>query len=237
MEKFIAYDAYQRMADAYSARVDTKPYNAYLERPAMFDLIGDVSGLNILDIGCGPGKYHQTYLENGAGDITSFDASPRMLENARQRLGSDANLMLLDLRESLPFPDNHFDLAVAPLVMDYIEEWIPVFQEIRRILKLGGRFVFSSEHPFTKVRFSKTGLYFEREYLEIEWRGFGAPLLVPTYRRSLTEMTESLSQSGLTIERIVETRPTERFRETSPEEFEKLQKKTSFICFSARKGY
>ena len=51
----LAFDAYERLAEAYSERVETKPHNAYYERPATLGLLPDVEGLRVLDAGCGPG--------------------------------------------------------------------------------------------------------------------------------------------------------------------------------------
>jgi hypothetical protein len=40
----IAYDAYEKLADAYADIIETKPHNAYLERPATLSLLPDVKG-------------------------------------------------------------------------------------------------------------------------------------------------------------------------------------------------
>jgi hypothetical protein len=50
-KKFIAYDAYERLADTYAEMIDTKPHNAYLERPATLSLLPDVKGKRVLDAG------------------------------------------------------------------------------------------------------------------------------------------------------------------------------------------
>ena len=77
-EKPIALEAYEQLADAYSALVDTKDYNAYYEWPAMISLMPAVSGTHALDAACGPGRYAEWLVEQGA-DVTAFDLSPRML--------------------------------------------------------------------------------------------------------------------------------------------------------------
>jgi len=47
----IALQAYEALADAYAAHIDTKPHNAYHERPATPSLLPDVKGLRVLDAG------------------------------------------------------------------------------------------------------------------------------------------------------------------------------------------
>ena len=46
--------------------------------------------------------------------MTGFDASPAMLELARQRLGATADLYLADLSKPLPFADGSFDDVARP---------------------------------------------------------------------------------------------------------------------------
>ncbi len=63
-----------------------------------------------------------------------------------------------------------------------------------------------------------------------------APVDVPTYRRPLTAITETLTSSGFTIERILEPLPTEEFKRADPESYEQLSRLPGFICFRARKA-
>lgn len=84
MKHSISNDAYDELADAYSAQADTKPHNAYYERPATMSLIEEVDGRNILDAGCGPGVYTKWLLDRGA-QVVAIDANQKMLSHARRR--------------------------------------------------------------------------------------------------------------------------------------------------------
>ncbi len=44
--------AYEKLADAYARMIDTKPHNAYLERPATLSLLPNVEGKRVLDAEC-----------------------------------------------------------------------------------------------------------------------------------------------------------------------------------------
>lgn len=234
-KRFIAYEAYEKLADAYAEQIDTKPHNAYLERPATLSLLSEVRGKRVLDAGCGTGMYSEWLARHGA-DIVALDASPRMLEHARRRLGEKADIRLHDLREPLDFlGDESIDLVIAPLVMDYIEDWIPVFSEFRRVLREDGAFVFSVGHPFIDYfLFEGVEDYFKVERVEMWWTGFGARVLMPSYRRPLGYMAQALYEAGFLIERILEPRPTPEFREADPEGYEKVSKRPSFICMKAK---
>ena len=62
----IALAAYETIAEAYAAHIDTKPHNAYYERPATLSLFPDVKGKRVLDAGCGPGVYAEWLAHRGA---------------------------------------------------------------------------------------------------------------------------------------------------------------------------
>lgn len=146
----IAQDAYDALAEAYAARIDTKPHNAYYERPATLSLLPDVADKRVLDAGCGPGVYAEWLVDHGA-EVVAFDANAKMVRLARERVGDRARFLQADLGEPLDFlEDAAFDLVVSPLVLDYVENWASVFGEFNRVLKAGGALIFSMEHPFTK---------------------------------------------------------------------------------------
>jgi SAM-dependent methyltransferase len=131
--------------------------------------------------------------------------------------------------------DESFDLVLSTPVLDYVRDWVPVFAEFQRVLRPGGQLVFFLEHPFAKFDdFHTIGNYFETELVEYEWRGFGIPVRVPTYRCSLSAVLNSLLESGFTVERILEPVPTADFREEEPEDHEELIRRPGFMCVQAQ---
>ncbi|MBN1285713.1 MAG: methyltransferase domain-containing protein [Anaerolineae bacterium] len=235
-DKPLALDAYEALAESYAARVDTKPHNAYYERPATLALLPDVSGRRVLDAGCGPGVYTEWLLDHGA-QVVAIDASPKMVELARQRVGSRAELRVADLGKPLGFlADESFDAAVSPLTLDYLEDWGGVMREFSRVLRGGGVLVFSCEHPFERFKRTQTGNYFEIELQHYLWRGFGSVRVnMPSYRRPLGAMIAPLADAGFVVEQIVEPLPTEDFHRSDPNDYAKLMRDPGFICIRARK--
>ncbi len=232
--KPIAYQAYQELAEHYAARVDTKPHNAYYERPAMVSLWPDLDGKRVLDAGCGPGAYAELLHQRGAV-VTSIDISERMLELARKRLGPAADLRLADLTRPLSmFQVAEFDVVNAPLCLDYIEDWRSLFFEFRRILKPGGYFLFSCGHPAFDAEYFATNRYFSVEQVECEWKGFGVKIMMPSYRRSLQEVIMPLIDTGFLLEQILEPLPTEQFRQADPRRYALLMHRPGFLCVKAR---
>jgi len=235
--KPIAQEAYDELAEAYAAMVDTKPHNAYYERPATLSLLPEVKGKRVLDAGCGPGAYAEWLVEHGA-EVVALDANEKMVRLARQRLGSKAQVLLANLEQPLDFlADGSFDVVVSPLVMDYIRDWESAFREFHRVLRVGGCLVFSMEHPYSKYDYHRqTSNYFEVEQVEFTWRGFGKPVRVPSYRRPMSAVTNPLVRAGFILEQILEPLPTQEFKEDEPEDYEKLIHSPGFMCVKAVKG-
>ena len=234
----IALEAYEVLADSYAALVDTKPHNAYYERPATLSLLPEVRGKRVLDAGCGPGVYAEWLVGRGA-TVVAFDVSEKMVRLARERLGEKARVLRADFGRPLDFlEDASFDVVLSALALDYARDWEAVFAEFRRVLRRGGCLVFSVEHPistFVRHVYRGEGNYFETEAVYTRFTGFGEPIDVPAYRRTLGGMVNVLLKMGFALDHVLEPTPTERFKEADPEDHEKLSRMPGFLCVRARK--
>jgi SAM-dependent methyltransferase len=231
----LALRAYEELAEAYAARIDTKPHNAYYDRPATLSLLPDVQGKRVLDAGCGPGAYAQWLVEHGA-EVVALDVSPKMVGFARQRLGDRATVLQADFSRPLDFlPDASFDIVLSALALEYVPDWRAVFHEFHRLLRQPGWFVCSVGHPFADFKRHNDGNYFDIEMVEEEWHGFGTPWRVRFYRRSLQESLNPLLEAGFALDRILEPRPTEEFRLADPKDYEELCREPGFLCIRAVK--
>ena len=152
----LALAAYEKLADAYAAKVDTKPHNAYYERPATLSLLPNVNGQSVLDAGCGPGVYSAWLSDHGAR-VVAVDVSPKMLRHAKGRVGDKAMFCRADLSGGVPFlKSGLFDVVLSALSLDYLPDWEVVFKEYHRVLRSGGNFIFSVGHPFFDFEYFKT---------------------------------------------------------------------------------
>lgn len=230
----IALKAYEALAEAYAATVDTKPHNAYYERPATLSLLPDVRGRRVLDAGCGPGVYSEWLVDRGA-EVVAVDVSPRMVELAKQRLGTGATIRQADLAQPLPFLDtSSFDVVLCPLVLHYMEDWNRPFAEFYRVLRPGAHLVFSVTHPLSDYEHFESERYFETEHVVSKWSGFGSRRVrIPSFRRPLGATLTPLLNAGFRLERVLEPKPTEEFRDADPNHFAELSRVPRFICFRA----
>jgi SAM-dependent methyltransferase len=215
---------YDVLAEAYTASNETSLWNAYYERPAMLALAGDVAGRRILDAGCGSGALFAPLRDRGA-IVTGFDSSTGMLEQARQRLGDDADLMVAELGRPLPYPDAAFDDVIASLVLHYLEDWGPALAELRRVLKPGGRLIVSVDHPFAIVGLQRQEGrkvdYFATYNWTEDWIMGGQTVPVSFWNRPLHAMTDAFTAAGFRISVISEPDPVPEARELFPELAEK----------------
>jgi len=238
--------SYDSVADRYARMVDSAPYNAFYERPAMLAIVDQMNIRNrrVLDFGCGTGWYASQLRERGAL-VTGIDASKRMLFHARARLNQQGEsyqdveqpaIVASNISAGLPFRSQYFDFAIAPLVLHYIREWGPPLAELRRVLVPGARFLFSTHHPAVEAqRLASDGFdvrYEEVQLVEEEWSDIGC---VRFYRRSLTRIVDALADAGFVIERLIEPVPVEGFRALKPEAYAKLLQRPEFVIVQARR--
>jgi SAM-dependent methyltransferase len=198
---------YDSFAAAYTASNENNLVNAYYERPAMLELAGDVAGRRILDAGCGSGLLLAALRDRGA-TVTGIDKSAGMVEQARRRLGDDADLQVAELGSPLPLPDGTFDDVTASLVLHYLKDWEPALAELRRVLKPGGRLIVSVNHPFGENLWHReAGLepdYFATYNYVVEWTVDGQTALLRFWTRPLHAMTGAFTAAGFRISVISE---------------------------------
>ncbi|WP_024801784.1 class I SAM-dependent methyltransferase [Nocardia sp. BMG51109] len=224
---------YDSIAEGYTAENETGVLHAYYNRPAILELAGDVTGRRILDVGCGSGPLFAALRDRGAV-LTGIDASARMLEQARQRLGAEADLRLGDLADLLPFPDGAFDDVVASLVLHYLRDWGPALAELRRVLIPGGRLVVSVEHPFANFLGQRlagdTTDYFQTRNRIDEWTMGGQTAQLSFWDRPLHAMTDAFTAAGFRISAISEPPALPAARDLIPEVLGESAD-NRFLCF------
>jgi ubiquinone/menaquinone biosynthesis C-methylase UbiE len=91
------------------------------------------------DLGCGAGHISEA-LSPAVGRVIAVDESGPMLASARTRLEHCTNVELREGHiEALPIDDGALDVAILFLVAHFISDPARAMQEVRRVLKPGGR--------------------------------------------------------------------------------------------------
>lgn len=105
------------------------------------------SSLKVLDIGCGNGYVLAQYARFGA-DVTGVDLTSTAIELSRKRFeiaGLNGKFVEID-GQSLPFPDEHFDIVCSMGVLHHISDPNPMVSEMFRVMKPGGRLIVMLYH-------------------------------------------------------------------------------------------
>lgn len=148
----------------------------------------------VLDAGCGTGLFSYDYKERVASMI-GCDLTPRIREN-----GNVHHAVMADL-SNLPFLDTSFDLVFCRYVVEHLTEPQRVFQEIARVLKVGGRFVILTPSAYHYV--SLIGRFTPHAFHEwvARMRGNRVEDTFPTVYRANThrQLTNFLSRAQLRV--------------------------------------
>lgn len=113
----------------------SRPYTNYPEKLMyyLFNAFEMKDGMKLLEPGCGRGEHLRLFKELGL-DVYGLDLSPEA-----PSLAKDLNISVCDLElESLPYPDNHFDVIYSKSFLEHLREPSTFLKEAYRVLKPGG---------------------------------------------------------------------------------------------------
>ena len=117
------------------------------EWPALRAMLPELAGARVADLGCGFGWFARWARERGAAMVQACDLSERMLARARATTSDPViSYQRADL-ETLDLETGGFDLVFSSLAFHYVADAGRLFAAIHRGLAVGGRLVFSTEHP------------------------------------------------------------------------------------------
>jgi ubiquinone/menaquinone biosynthesis C-methylase UbiE len=113
--------------------------------PLMLNLTAQCS---VLEVGCGSGAYALFIAESVGCTIVGLDINAPGIQNAsqlaaRRELASRARFQQCDASQDLPFEDQTFDAVFSNDVLCHLGGRFNVLCEIFRVLKPGGRMLFS----------------------------------------------------------------------------------------------
>jgi SAM-dependent methyltransferase len=105
--------------------------------PQMADLAGVKEGQRVLDVGSGPGALTEELVRRvGADRVAAIDPSPSFVAAVAERYGG------VDARqgsaETLPYENQSFDVAIAQLVVHFMNDPLAGLREMRRVTRSGG---------------------------------------------------------------------------------------------------
>jgi cytosine/adenosine deaminase-related metal-dependent hydrolase/ubiquinone/menaquinone biosynthesis C-methylase UbiE len=159
-----AADGYRLWANSYDR--EANPLLS-LEQRIGESLLPSVAGLDVVDLGCGTGRWLNTLRDAGARSLTGVDLSPEMLGYAQRKLGDRANFHCADYRNA-PHAPASADLVLCNFALSYVDEPLELLKFARTILRSGGWLLLSDLHPDTAARLRwRRGIPGQKEFQEI----------------------------------------------------------------------
>jgi ubiquinone/menaquinone biosynthesis C-methylase UbiE len=189
-------------------------YGPHCPNEDQLQLIGDVRGKRVLEIGCGGGQCSIAFAKRGA-IATGVDLSDEQIAFARQlaeREGAKATFLQGNVEDLSPIPDASQDLVFSAYALQFVEHMDRCFAEVARVLVPGGLFVFSLDHPFWHCLAEKDlvieSSYFDTAYwYEWEQKGMSAHPKMTEYHRTVGEWYRLLRGAGLEVLDFLEPEP------------------------------
>ncbi len=211
---------WQSSAQAWLETVEADPNRTHLLDPILLNLCGDVSGLKVLDIGCGNGRFCQFLADRGA-DCFGIDVVPSFVQAASKlEIGNFA----LGDGAHLPFRTNSFDVVISYLSILDIEDYQSAIREMSRVLLPGGRCIVANVHPMVssipgwvkdeagnKLHW-RIDRYFEERGEVAEWSG----IRVFNWHRPQEAYFRAFLESGFSLTKLIEPKPTEEQAKVRP---------------------
>jgi SAM-dependent methyltransferase len=181
-------------------------------RESAAGLLGEVRGRDVLEIGCG-GAQCSRWLRTAGARVVASDVSAGQLATARRlnaETGIDVPLVQADAQR-LPFADGSFDVVCAAYgAVPFVADSAGLMREAARLLRPGGRWVFSTTHPIRWCFLDDPGprglvvesSYFDRRsYVEQDDDGHATYV---EHHRTFGDRVREIVAAGLTLLDVVE---------------------------------
>jgi cytosine/adenosine deaminase-related metal-dependent hydrolase/ubiquinone/menaquinone biosynthesis C-methylase UbiE len=166
-----------------------------LEQRFLESILPDVKGLDVVDLGCGTGRWLAALKDAGARSLLGIDSSPEMLQAAESKLGTAATFLNANCESDL-LPHASADLVICSFLLSYIEDSVSFLTKVRAILRVGGQAFVTDLHPDTATTLNwRRGVHVEDGFREIL-----------TCQRTLQEIIHACGPANLDVEICLQPR-------------------------------
>jgi ubiquinone/menaquinone biosynthesis C-methylase UbiE len=231
-------------------------FHKHVINPTLLDLLGDVKGKAVLDVACGEGHFSRKLAEQARGDIqiTGIDASKKLIEIAQRKnepFSQYIRFLVGDASRLDQLASDSFDVAVCNMALMFIKRYEETIQEVARVLKPQGLFVFSLLHPCFLTPGSgwiledssdnnkgkRIGWKTDNYYLRLVYHGVMAVCdTKETYYfcRTLEDYFRALREGGFVVEDLREPLPPKALIERHPD-FKGEEKRSMILVMKGKR--
>jgi ubiquinone/menaquinone biosynthesis C-methylase UbiE len=178
-------------------------------------LLGRVKGKDVLEIGCGGGQNAIVLAKWGARPV-GLDISEEQIRFAKKlarKEGVSVPFHVGSMEDLRVFDDESFDIVISSFAIDYAENIPATFQEVYRVLRKEGLFVFAVVHPIIgrgrplrlgKRRVWAMSNYFDRRKRVWKWKVEDGVAQFLGHQITIQDYFDMLVKANLAVERILE---------------------------------
>ena len=157
------------------------------------NILPELSGKQVLDVGCGTGILSEKYLKNNL--VFGVDNNKKSLEIARKK---GFKVKLSDLEKKLPFQNNEFDLVICKDVLEFIYNAEPLLNEMIRVTKKNGLLLIHVPNEFTIL--DLVNVFLGKGFLKKRWYSNSSELSNPHVRFfTKKQLVQHLEQKNIKI--------------------------------------
>lgn len=197
--------AWERRAAEWVAWVRTPGTDVFFDELnwPQFDQLLPPAGRRTVEIGCGEGRIGRLLAAAGHR-VAGIDSSPTLASLARD--GGGFEEVVCASAVSLPWSAGSFDLAVAFMSLQDMDDPVGAIDEIARVLEPGGVFCLATVHPLNRSTASLDDYFAERRVATTAEHN-GVRMTFEAIDRPLDTYTRALAAAGFVIEHLHEPRP------------------------------
>jgi len=223
MKQDSSTNAWNEMGDEWFELAQRGESRIHFIMPYMLNLLGNVDGMRILDLGCGEGGYSRELSKKGA-QVVAIDCSKKAIEYAVNLAKKEELKIEHYVRNSnhlFGISDEKFDIVLCSMMLMDCEDFEGTINEVVRVLKPNGRLFASVLHPCFDGNhergIGRQGIGLDRQVVVMNYfepRTWEAPLwggTIPVVwrHRTLEDYVKTFIKAGLTIVDINEPRATD----------------------------
>jgi ubiquinone/menaquinone biosynthesis C-methylase UbiE len=180
--------------------------------PVLWQFLGDVKDLVVLDAGCGTGYLSRKLAAKGAV-VTGIDLSEKMIEIARTKsvkIAQSIDFIVDSCSKLEKVTGNYFDVVVTNYVLMDVPDLQGTMIAFNRVLKVNGRAILIFSHPCfpqgratvledsTEVSYTWNFSYFEqKQCVDPPWGHFNSEFI--WFHRPLSDYWKAFKSSGFEI--------------------------------------
>jgi len=216
-------------------------YKHFVLDPLMFDIVGNLEGRAILELGCGNGYLAPKFIKQNPKKLILLDISKHNLEFAKEKADNPIiDFIEQDATNPWNVDSNSVDVVYSNMMLNEIENIDTPIKETFRVLNKHGIFIFSVTHSswdlyiFAQeeagVKSSKIkglGNYFRRGYAKYIMGAdsktnpalsdkYNKEFEVEHYQRPLSDYFNKLTESSFIVKKIIEPELTKELLKENP---------------------